>query len=466
MKGPDFKPDSPDNITEIPVTPEAPKNLEAPKSPEERRKDMEAVADQMQEGVNGLRGEIQSKIDDLTTMVTGETGENIDPATKAEINVAIEKIKHELTAVTQSEASESAPLAGIEGKISEPGGTTQAEITKIETPPAKPTGTIAPSESYLKRRAEITGGSEPEPEPEYKGPSLSEISKQITDSAELAKFNKSTPLAGIEGKISEPGGAAQAEIRKVKKPSLIARMADAGLSSIPGVGGLKAVVEAVRGKNLITGEDVGDKQGKAFHVAAGMVGLGGFKSGLEMTGGKFYPSAKEKASAEAQEQREKTMEGFREKRGGMFKRFLTSSLVSNGIDFIPFAGDIKMMLEAAMGKTLDGRKLTGTERIIHGSIATVGLVLEFFPGVGTAISEGGLVAGKSATWMARTAGFLGKKGAPKAAEVFVKTGAFMAKHPEIVLAAEKAVEMKLKDLSKQVKNYSRGKGGAQAEAAA
>src|SRR5207245_1690312 len=72
-------------------------------------------------------------------------------------------------------------------------------------------------------------------------------------------------------------------------------------------------------------------------------------------------------SAENKE-RERIMERFQEKRGNALTRVMTSEVVSNGLDLVPFAGGGKMLLESVSRKTLSGQELKGRDRVIHAAI--------------------------------------------------------------------------------------------------
>ena len=150
-------------------------------------------------------------------------------------------------------------------------------------------------------------------------------------------------------------------------------------------------------------------------------------------------------------EREKTIEQAQEKRGNLLTNVLTSEIASNGLDLVPFAGSGKMIVEGIAGKTLDGRKLTGKERIIHAAMGAGSLALDF-TGIGEA-KDAAILAGKSIGLLEKVGAKLAEKGAIKGAKIFLATSEFMAKHPQMVAHAEKFAEAKIREKIKDIKNY-------------
>ena len=108
-----------------------------------------------------------------------------------------------------------------------------------------------------------------------------------------------------------------------------------------------------------------------------------------------------------------------------------------------------MMGEAAVGTTLDGQKLTGTDRVIEGAMGAAALGLDLTV-AGAGASEGiqageaAILAGRSTGILEKAGAKLGEKGAPKAMDIIKKTVDFMKKHPEATERAEKAVDNRIK----------------------
>ncbi|MCX6745239.1 MAG: hypothetical protein NTX82_06995 [Candidatus Parcubacteria bacterium] len=158
-------------------------------------------------------------------------------------------------------------------------------------------------------------------------------------------------------------------------------------------------------------------------------------------------------SAESQAEKEKTMEKFQAKRGGMIKDILTSEIVSSGLDLVPFAGGGKMLVESIAGGTLSGQQMTGKERIIHGALGAGSLVIDFI-GIGE-IEKGGLLVGKGIVLVEKAGSKLAQKGIIKGAKIFETTAKFMAKNPQLVEKAELFAEAQIK---KQAKNITKQRG--------
>ena len=155
---------------------------------------------------------------------------------------------------------------------------------------------------------------------------------------------------------------------------------------------------------------------------------------------------KPETEAELNERMEKQkliiMEKAVERRGNLAKDILTSEVVNNGLDILPFAGSGKMIVEAAYGGTLSGKEISGKDRIIHGAIGAGMLALDF-----TGIGEAGRLlelSGKALPLVERIGAKLAEKGVVKGAAIFAKTSEFMARHPELVARAEKMAETKIR----------------------
>ncbi len=65
---------------------------------------------------------------------------------------------------------------------------------------------------------------------------------------------------------------------------------------------------------------------------------------------------------------EKIVETHQERRAGLFRR-----VVSGGLDIVPGVGMVKTGIEAIAGRTMGGRKLTGTGRLVHAGLGLTGV---------------------------------------------------------------------------------------------
>ncbi len=153
---------------------------------------------------------------------------------------------------------------------------------------------------------------------------------------------------------------------------------------------------------------------------------------------------------ESREQQAEIITEAQEARGGIAKNLLTSEIVSNGLDVLPFAGSGKMVVEAVYGGTLSGRELSGKDRIIHGAMGAGMLALDF-TGVGEAIELGG----KAIPLVEKIGASLAEKGAIKGAAIFTKTAEFMGRHPELTAKAEAYAEGELRGVITQIKDYQK-----------
>jgi hypothetical protein len=153
--------------------------------------------------------------------------------------------------------------------------------------------------------------------------------------------------------------------------------------------------------------------------------------------------------------REYTRESFQEVRSGMLSGVLTSEVVSNGLNLVPFAGGGKMLFESIAGKELSGAKLTGKERIIHAAMGAGSLALDF-TGIGE-LKDGAILLGKSTGLVEKLGVTLAERGAEGSARIFARTAEFMTANPTLTTQAEKFAEAKIKGRVKDIKGYRRGK---------
>lgn len=169
--------------------------------------------------------------------------------------------------------------------------------------------------------------------------------------------------------------------------------------------------------------------------------------------GKAPESEQAPETQERNLEKERTMEGFQEKRGAILTNVLTSETVNSGLNLVPFAGGGKMLVESISGKELSGHKLSGKERIIHGAIGAGSLALDF-TGIGE-MSKAGVLAGRSVGLVEKVGAGLATKGAVRSARIFEKTAEFMVKHPDLTAKAELYADSKIRGVVAQIKDYQR-----------
>jgi len=184
-------------------------------------------------------------------------------------------------------------------------------------------------------------------------------------------------------------------------------------------------------------------QPSADSVAKSMEAENAAPSATEQVQNPTGAEAKE-AGAENGGEKDEIIGQAGEKRAGKLRRLLTTA-----IRLTPVVGGIEMMGEAAVGTTLDGQKLTGTDRVIEGAMGAAALGLDLTV-AGAGASEGiqageaAILAGRSTGILEKAGAKLGEKGAPKAMDIIKKTVDFMKKHPEATERAEKAVDNQIK----------------------
>jgi len=71
----------------------------------------------------------------------------------------------------------------------------------------------------------------------------------------------------------------------------------------------------------------------------------------------YDPQPMPEAGPEAGPERDQIFEQASAERGGFLRDTLTSSLVSNGLDLVPFVGGGKMLVESIAGQTLNGEEI-------------------------------------------------------------------------------------------------------------
>ncbi len=147
----------------------------------------------------------------------------------------------------------------------------------------------------------------------------------------------------------------------------------------------------------------------------------------------------------------RAIENFQKKRSGILTNILTSEIMNSGLNLIPFAGGGKILVESISGRELSGHQLSGKERIIHGAIGAVSLVLDL-TGIGQ-MSKAGVLAGRSIELVQTVGAGLATKGAARSAQIFKKTAEFMLKHPNLTAKAERYADHKIRKAVANIKKY-------------
>lgn len=113
-------------------------------------------------------------------------------------------------------------------------------------------------------------------------------------------------------------------------------------------------------------------------------------------------------------------------------------IAMEAVDFIPFVGDVKMIVEGAVGRTAQGKKLDGVRRFMHSTQGVVFLALNAVSyGGGGTIAKGV----KGAKVFTRSAALLRKMGlSRKVYKPVYKAGVFLAKHPNVAKVVDKGLD--------------------------
>ncbi|GEM_PF-3439409 len=146
------------------------------------------------------------------------------------------------------------------------------------------------------------------------------------------------------------------------------------------------------------------------------------------------------------------MESFRKKREGILADEFSSVMVSNELNSVPFWGSGKMALEAVVGKSVEGKKMTGKERIIHAAMAAGSLALDF---VDAKEMDRVMIVGKGVALMEKIGSQLANRGAVRGARIFVATAEFMARNPEITARVELLAEEQIRRQIKKIEEYKK-----------
>lgn len=170
------------------------------------------------------------------------------------------------------------------------------------------------------------------------------------------------------------------------------------------------------------------------------------------------PAKPEGTDVELSPERRKIMEQYSEERSGKLSKFMTSEIVSNGLNLVPFAGGSKMVIESISGRELSGHELQGKDRLIHAGVGVASLGLDF-TGVGE-VGKAAVVGGKAVIAAEKLAARLAAKGATRSARVFAKTAKFMAKHPKATRRAEEYADKRIRESAQLIKQYRAGERAA------
>jgi hypothetical protein len=161
---------------------------------------------------------------------------------------------------------------------------------------------------------------------------------------------------------------------------------------------------------------------------------------------------------EGRESREAKVEyiknSFGNARADVLEASTARTVVSNGLNLVPFAGPIKMVFEGICGKGLDGEEIKGKDRVIHIGMAAASLALDLV-GVGE-IEKGALFVGKSVSLLEGLAAKALAKGASKSAALIGRTAKFVAENPKLALRAEEFAEMQIQKHVKDIREYKKG----------
>ena len=123
------------------------------------------------------------------------------------------------------------------------------------------------------------------------------------------------------------------------------------------------------------------------------------------------PPEQEGTDIELSPEKKRIMEKYGGERSGRLHDFMTSEIVSNGLNLVPFAGGGKMVLESVAGRELSGHELQGTDRLVHAGVGAVSLGLDF-TGVGE-VGKAAVVGGKAVIMAEKLATRLAAKGATR-----------------------------------------------------
>lgn len=162
------------------------------------------------------------------------------------------------------------------------------------------------------------------------------------------------------------------------------------------------------------------------------------------------PDEAEGAYLEMGPDRKKILEESGEKRSGILNEFMTSEVVNQGLNVVPYVGGTKMVHESIVGRDMSGKELSGAKRVIHGGVGAASMTLDFVsPGLekpGMAFGANVVkTEGETALIMGKIGETISDKGDEKSGRVFARTGKFMADHPEDTSEAERYADRRIND---------------------
>lgn len=140
------------------------------------------------------------------------------------------------------------------------------------------------------------------------------------------------------------------------------------------------------------------------------------------------------------EQRQEIVEAAQEKRRHLLKDIFTSRTADIAGNFIPGVDIPKMTIEAAIGKTVSGEKLSARQRFDYMAMAggiTLAYALEFAGMMGEAMTARSAIAVMSkmefGPELLKEAGGRARSKFPKAANLLEKTGEFLAEKRDVAM---------------------------------
>jgi len=155
------------------------------------------------------------------------------------------------------------------------------------------------------------------------------------------------------------------------------------------------------------------------------------------------PEVPEGKSLELDPGKKRIMEESSEKRSGVLNEYMSSEIVSTGLNMVPYVGGPKMVHEAITGRHMTGKGLKGVERVIHAGVGAASISADFLGG-GELASQLKL-EGESALVVGKVGKVLMEKEEESKGRVFERTSKFMADHPEETAEAERYGDKRIND---------------------
>ncbi len=129
---------------------------------------------------------------------------------------------------------------------------------------------------------------------------------------------------------------------------------------------------------------------------------------------------------------------------------ISSTGVSEGLNFVPVVGEVKMIAEAGVGKTMDGNKLSGKERLVYAGVGVTSLALDAFGGSGE-VEKDVFLSGKGAAALEKASEKMMARGAEGSSKLLSKTGKVLKENPETTGAIENYTKNKAREKINKVK---------------